>query len=158
MKEGCSATVQQTHAPKARSALTLTLIQTRKESLALPFLLTLTLHLTLCVDVPSRAEAACPVHGIACWFDVLFDGSVQPRWLTTAPGQPTTHWRGFPHLSAFLSSCARVTGYAGVVLWTFCRAAIRSRPSCPLLEPNTAARYCVNGGQGCCRVGNTRSQ
>ena len=32
------------------------------------------------------------MHGIACWFDVLFDGSVQPRWLTTAPGQPTTHW------------------------------------------------------------------
>ena len=35
------------------------------------------------------------MHGIACWFDVLFDGSVQPRWLTTAPGQPTTHWCGF---------------------------------------------------------------
>ncbi len=35
------------------------------------------------------------MHGIACWFDVLFDGSVQPRWLTTAPGQPTTHWCGW---------------------------------------------------------------
>ena len=34
----------------------------------------------------------CNVHGLACWFDVLFDGSVQPRWLSTAPGQPTTHW------------------------------------------------------------------
>ena len=36
--------------------------------------------------------ADCRVHGLACWFDILFDGSVQPRWLTTAPGQPTTHW------------------------------------------------------------------
>uniref|UniRef100_A0A061S8C2 type I protein arginine methyltransferase n=2 Tax=Tetraselmis sp. GSL018 TaxID=582737 RepID=A0A061S8C2_9CHLO len=34
----------------------------------------------------------CFVHGIACWFDVLFDGSTMKRWLTTAPGQPTTHW------------------------------------------------------------------
>ena len=40
------------------------------------------------------------MHGIACWFDVLFDGSVQPRWLTTAPGQPTTHWCGLLGLHA----------------------------------------------------------
>lgn len=25
-------------------------------------------------------------------FDVLFDGSTMKCWLTTAPGQPTTHW------------------------------------------------------------------
>ena len=31
-------------------------------------------------------------HGVAVWWDVLFDGSVAPRWLSTAPGQPTTHW------------------------------------------------------------------
>jgi histone-arginine methyltransferase CARM1 len=36
--------------------------------------------------------APCTIHGIACWFDVLFDGSSSARWLTTAPGQPTTHW------------------------------------------------------------------
>lgn len=25
-------------------------------------------------------------------FDVLFDGTTMKCWLTTAPGQPTTHW------------------------------------------------------------------
>lgn len=38
------------------------------------------------------AGQAGVVHGIACWFDVLFDGSTSQRWLSTAPGQPTTHW------------------------------------------------------------------
>ena len=46
-----------------------------------------------CVHIAGRA---CVVHGIACWFDVLFDGSTVPRWLTTAPGQPTTHWYASP--------------------------------------------------------------
>jgi histone-arginine methyltransferase CARM1 len=32
------------------------------------------------------------VHGIASWFDVLFDGSQTQRWLSTAPGLPVTHW------------------------------------------------------------------
>lgn len=36
--------------------------------------------------------APCTVHGLACWFDVLFAGSQRPVWLSTAPGQPTTHW------------------------------------------------------------------
>eukprot|EP00891_Asterochloris_glomerata_P005667 jgi/Astpho2/5667/e_gw1.00079.85.1_t len=39
-----------------------------------------------------HVDQTCPVHGIACWFDVLFEGSAQQRWLSTAPGQPTTHW------------------------------------------------------------------
>jgi len=34
----------------------------------------------------------CVVHGIASWFDVLFDGTNLKQWLSTAPGQPTTHW------------------------------------------------------------------
>ena len=34
----------------------------------------------------------CTIHGIACWFDVLFDGSTVHRWLSTAPGMPVTHW------------------------------------------------------------------
>ena len=38
------------------------------------------------------AGAACNVHGVACWFDVLFDGTASQRWLSTAPGLPTTHW------------------------------------------------------------------
>ena len=32
------------------------------------------------------------VHGVACWFDVLFPGATQPVWLSTAPGMPATHW------------------------------------------------------------------
>ena len=42
-----------------------------------------------------NAGRPCVVHGIACWFDVLFDGSTSQRWLSTAPGQPTTHWYAF---------------------------------------------------------------
>jgi type I protein arginine methyltransferase len=30
-------------------------------------------------------------HGLAFWFDVLFDGS-QPIWLSTSPTEPLTHW------------------------------------------------------------------
>ncbi|KAI4311153.1 hypothetical protein MLD38_036071 [Melastoma candidum] len=46
------------------------------------------------VDIPLKFTAAVgtKVHGVACWFDVLFNGSTVPRWLTTAPGSPTTHW------------------------------------------------------------------
>lgn len=29
---------------------------------------------------------------MACWFDVLFNGTTSQRWLSTAPGLPTTHW------------------------------------------------------------------
>ncbi|KAH7513362.1 hypothetical protein FEM48_Zijuj12G0192000 [Ziziphus jujuba var. spinosa] len=50
------------------------------------------------IDIPLRfiASVGTRVHGLACWFDVLFNGSypsntVQRR-LTTAPGAPTTHW------------------------------------------------------------------
>lgn len=46
------------------------------------------------IDIPLKFTAAVGtrVHGLACWFDVLFDGSAVQRWLTTAPGSPTTHW------------------------------------------------------------------
>lgn len=46
------------------------------------------------VAVPLRLVVAadCDVHGVAAWFDVLFDGSGGQRWLSTAPGLPTTHW------------------------------------------------------------------
>ncbi|XP_054811212.1 probable histone-arginine methyltransferase CARM1 [Prosopis cineraria] len=41
------------------------------------------------IDIPLRFMAAvvARVHGLACWFDVLFNG----RWLTTAPGSRTTY-------------------------------------------------------------------
>ncbi|CAH8356636.1 unnamed protein product [Eruca vesicaria subsp. sativa] len=46
------------------------------------------------IDIPLKftASTCTRVHGLACWFDVLFDGSTVQRWLTTAPGAPTTHW------------------------------------------------------------------
>ncbi|XP_073304200.1 probable histone-arginine methyltransferase 1.3 [Primulina huaijiensis] len=46
------------------------------------------------IDIPLRfiASVGTRIHGLACWFDVLFDGSTVQRWLTTAPGAPTTHW------------------------------------------------------------------
>ena len=57
------------------------------------------------------AGAACHVHGVACWFDVAFVGSTVERWLSTAPGYPTTHWY-LPDLTllliAFMAFC--ITG------------------------------------------------
>ncbi|XP_057431430.1 probable histone-arginine methyltransferase 1.4 [Lotus japonicus] len=46
------------------------------------------------IDIPLRfiATVGARVHGLACWFDVLFNGSTVRRWLTTAPGAPVTHW------------------------------------------------------------------
>ncbi|KAB2062825.1 hypothetical protein ES319_A10G176800v1 [Gossypium barbadense] len=46
------------------------------------------------IDIPLKfiASVGTRVHGLACWFDVLFNGSAVQRWLTTAPGAPTTHW------------------------------------------------------------------
>ncbi|GAA0158786.1 protein modifying enzyme [Lithospermum erythrorhizon] len=46
------------------------------------------------IDIPLKfiASVGARIHGLACWFDVLFDGSTVQRWLTTAPGAPTTHW------------------------------------------------------------------
>ncbi|KAG6531379.1 probable histone-arginine methyltransferase CARM1 [Zingiber officinale] len=46
------------------------------------------------IDIPLSfiSSVGTRVHGLACWFDVLFDGSSVQRWLTTAPGAPTTHW------------------------------------------------------------------
>ncbi|XP_047945520.1 probable histone-arginine methyltransferase 1.3 isoform X2 [Salvia hispanica] len=45
-------------------------------------------------DIPLRfvSSTGTRVHGLACWFDVLFGGSTVQRWLTTAPGAPVTHW------------------------------------------------------------------
>ncbi|XP_038874750.1 probable histone-arginine methyltransferase 1.4 [Benincasa hispida] len=46
------------------------------------------------IDIPLKfvASVGARIHGLACWFDVLFNGSTVQRWLTTAPGAPTTHW------------------------------------------------------------------
>lgn len=37
-------------------------------------------------------DGSVEIHGMAAWFDVLFAGTRATRWLTTAPGLPTTHW------------------------------------------------------------------
>jgi len=47
-------------------------------------------NITMPLDVIVGSPGT--VHGIACWFDVLFQGSTSQRWLSTAPGMPTTHW------------------------------------------------------------------
>ncbi|BDA42476.1 probable histone-arginine methyltransferase CARM1 [Coccomyxa sp. Obi] len=46
------------------------------------------------IVIPLHFPMGVPgnIHGVACWFDVLFDGSSSQRWLSTAPGVPTTHW------------------------------------------------------------------
>lgn len=44
------------------------------------------------IPLSLQVAAPCVVHGVATWFDVLFDGSTVQRYLTTAPGLPTTHW------------------------------------------------------------------
>lgn len=54
------------------------------------------------------AGAQCTVHGVACWFDVLFDGTQSKRWLSTAPGLPTTHW--FAHLPTPTPICCKERG------------------------------------------------
>ena len=47
---------------------------------------------SLDMHLEFKVQRAGPVHGVACWFDVLFEGTTKSRWLTTAPGLPTTHW------------------------------------------------------------------
>lgn len=44
----------------------------------------------------AGGQANTWVHGLACWFDVQFKGSREVAWLSTAPGQPTTHWCAAP--------------------------------------------------------------
>lgn len=47
---------------------------------------------TIRIPLSLQVMAAGTVHGVASWFDVLFDGSQSQRWLSTAPGLPITHW------------------------------------------------------------------
>ena len=63
-------------------------------------------------------------HGLACWFDVLFNGSKAARWLSTAPGLPTTHW----HQLRCLMSTPLVL-VAGQVLSGYLKLTAHSRQS-----------------------------
>ncbi|XP_074611118.1 histone-arginine methyltransferase CARMER-like isoform X2 [Acropora palmata] len=46
------------------------------------------------IEIPLHytVHTAGSVHGLAFWFDVLFQGSNVPVWLSTAPQEPLTHW------------------------------------------------------------------
>ncbi|XP_073228080.1 histone-arginine methyltransferase CARMER-like [Porites lutea] len=46
------------------------------------------------IEIPLHfvVHSAGTVHGLAFWFDVLFQGSSVPVWLSTAPQEPLTHW------------------------------------------------------------------
>ncbi|KAF4528665.1 hypothetical protein B566_EDAN017540 [Ephemera danica] len=46
------------------------------------------------IDIPLEFHLleSGTVHGLAFWFDVAFQGSVQTVWLSTAPTEPLTHW------------------------------------------------------------------
>ncbi|GMH39299.1 hypothetical protein BSKO_07197 [Bryopsis sp. KO-2023] len=46
------------------------------------------------IEIPLKLTVVrpCMIHGIACWFDIFFDGSTRGEWLSTAPGHPATHW------------------------------------------------------------------
>ena len=44
------------------------------------------------IPLSLQVAAPCTIHGIASWFDVLFDGSTVQRYLSTSPGLPITHW------------------------------------------------------------------
>lgn len=46
------------------------------------------------ISIPLSLQviAPCTIHGIATWFDVLFDGTAVQRYLSTSPGLPLTHW------------------------------------------------------------------
>ncbi|GBP67428.1 Histone-arginine methyltransferase CARMER [Eumeta japonica] len=44
------------------------------------------------VDFRFELTQSGTCHGLAFWFDVLFAGSTQHVWLSTAPTEPLTHW------------------------------------------------------------------
>ena len=44
----------------------------------------------LALDFPADKTGLC--HGLALWFDVLFDGATAKHVLSTAPTEPATHW------------------------------------------------------------------
>ena len=47
-------------------------------------------NFTVPFDFPITKTAI--MHGLGCWFDTNFDGSVERVVLSTAPTQPGTHW------------------------------------------------------------------
>ncbi|KNC71450.1 hypothetical protein SARC_16010, partial [Sphaeroforma arctica JP610] len=44
------------------------------------------------MPIHLKHDKPATIHGIAYWFDVIFDGSHKPTWLSTAPYSPLTHW------------------------------------------------------------------
>lgn len=44
------------------------------------------------IDYSFRIDRTDMLHGIGCWFDLEFNGSEEQITLSTAPGEPGTHW------------------------------------------------------------------
>lgn len=46
------------------------------------------------IEIPFEFVVArtALLHGLACWFDVMFDGSGNTTCLSTGPSDPATHW------------------------------------------------------------------
>jgi histone-arginine methyltransferase CARM1 len=44
------------------------------------------------VNLKFKISKACVVHGIATWFDTVFNGSTHQVVLSTNPRNSTTHW------------------------------------------------------------------
>lgn len=44
------------------------------------------------IPLEFKINESGTIHGLAFWFDVSFEGSDQPVWLSTAPTEPLTHW------------------------------------------------------------------
>ena len=94
--------------------------------------------------LPAPAGASCQVHGVATWFDVLFDGTTTQRWLSTAPGQPTTHW-----CAAHLCSVSTSRNPQQIRLCTLHAALPRGSCCCGRRgSPSWGLRPCFSGTKG----------
>lgn len=63
------------------------------------------------IPLEFKMNESGTVHGLAFWFDVSFEGSDQPVWLSTAPTEPLTHWyqvsRAINHITYFVTYTIR---------------------------------------------------
>jgi histone-arginine methyltransferase CARM1 len=66
-------------------------------------------------EVNYEATATGLVHGLAGWFDVLFEGSVYQGHLTTAPSAAATHWHQIRFLFQHPIAMNRGQQFRGVV-------------------------------------------
>ena len=77
------------------------------------------------IPLSLQIAAPCTIHGIASWFDVLFDGTTVQRYLSTSPGLPVTHWF---QLRCLLETPIEVVR-PGETVWGTLRVVAHSRQS-----------------------------